>query len=129
MHLLLCTALASSVESVHGAFAPKDAAVTITDVPDLLAGMALLDAGTLLDLIVIDLALPDARNRALVRQFLEKTGPIPVVVLSDAPTWQETSTMLGTHTYLVNANLEGAALAETLQEIVESGTPESPEEP
>ena len=83
-------------------------------------GLAILDEQSI-DLILLDLSLPDSRGRESIETIAEKTPQIPLVILTGLDDEQVAidAIRLGVQDYLVKSNVNSNLLSRTIRHAIE----------
>lgn len=72
------------------------------------------------DVIVLDLSLPDAKETVGVRLLVHLAPDTPIVVYTAYPQYRDACADHGVDVYLIKANIDGPALADTLRRVVDA---------
>ena len=96
-----------------------DPAFTVETVDHLAAGTARLAAGGI-DVVLLDLVLPDSQEMATFERVKEVAPDVPVLVLTglDDEALAEAAVAAGAREYLVKTQIDGASLARSVQAAV-----------
>jgi len=118
MNVLLCEddpSYAETVQFMFTLFAPDD---TVYHVQTLSAALALLVHQPPIDVILLDLNLPDAKNLQALTAMSATAADIPIIVLTAYPMWRDQAMEIGAKAYKVKSDISGEALVDTVHMIV-----------
>ena len=94
----------------------QDPAFAVETVDHLAAGLARLEAGGI-DVVLLDLILPDSQEMATFERVREAVPEIPVLILTglDDDDWAAEAVAAGAHDYLVKTRIDGEILTRSIQ--------------
>jgi len=120
LHVLLLEDSAAYANYIRDELASGAGAFTISHADRVSAAVVLLGAGGI-DVILLDLGLPDSDGLATVHRMVEAAGDVPIVVLSGLadPGLATAAVQAGAQDYLVKTELEGRVLTRVIHYAVE----------
>ncbi len=98
----------------------KDPAIKVTVANDLKTGLERLQAGDI-DVVLLDLVLPDSQELATFERVRTEAPTMPVVILTglDDEDWAEEAVAAGARQYLVKTQVDSARLVAAVRAALE----------
>lgn len=120
LHILLVEDSTAYANYIREELTSGEGVFTVSHADRIRAALVLLRAGGI-DVILLDLGLPDSDGLATVHRVVEAGGGIPIIVLSslDDPGLATAAVQAGAQDYLVKSEIEGRVLARVIRYAVE----------
>ncbi|MDP2054716.1 MAG: PAS domain S-box protein, partial [Acidobacteriota bacterium] len=120
LHILLVEDSAAYADYIRSELASGGGAFAVSHADHLNAAVVLLRAGAI-DVVLLDLGLPDSDGLATVHRVVEAAGGVPIVVLSslDDAGLATAAVQAGAQDYLIKSDIEGRVLARVIRYAVE----------
>ena len=97
----------------------KKPAVDVVVANDLASGLSRLQEGDI-DVVLLDLVLPDSQEMATFDRIKEAVGDLPIIILTglDDEEWVEQAVSAGARGYLIKTQVDAQTLAEAVHAAV-----------